>query len=131
MKQRNSFVSNSSSSSYVIVGIDSRNPLHSQIVRAAVTTDFDDKDNWDAWHDWTADKSYDYGIVWLDNKLVAAHGEDIVEFYDIGVPAFSRLKDNMRLSEIAEELRVHLKEKYNIESRSSDFTILSGECGSG
>lgn len=131
MKTRNSFVSNSSSSSFIIVGIDWRNPLHSKIIGATVPSDFNDKDDWEAWHDWIENNYYDYGMAWLDNKLVAVFGEGVADFYDIGIPAVSRFKDDMRLSEIAEEIRVHLKEKYNIESRLSDFQLLSGECGSG
>ena len=132
MKTRHSFVSNSSSSSFVLVGIAPEwrgdNTLYHKILDAVIPPGI--REDPGAFYDSEQSRMYDYGMAQVDDSLIARFSEDL-DFYEIGLPAEDRLNQDMRVSEIAEELCLHLKANYGITCEASGFKLHFGECGSG
>ena len=133
MKIRHSFVSNSSSSSYLVVGMEKtwkgENAFFDNILNKLLPPVRDSED--DSWYNWIDAKEIDYGVVKLDDVLCAVVGDEPWKAYVIGVNAASRLQTNLRVSDIAQEMANHLESVYKVKADPSQFILLHGECRTG
>ena len=127
MKIRNGFVSNSSTTSFCIVGVNINDwkmeKRHKSIKELRELILPDGKDLWDIYEDnWG-------GETQLGDDLIA-YGSD-GDIYYIGVHAIDKWKEGISFKEVAEICRRRIKEKYGISVPREEFDIIYGESGSG
>jgi|SaaInlStandDraft_4_1057021.scaffolds.fasta_scaffold46163_4 hypothetical protein len=128
MKIRTSFVSNSSSSSFVIVGFTAGEVgfiRYDQLMqKLGVPTE--GSEEWAKWS-WSGGCG-GYGIFTLDKRIVATNNYDC--FGIVGIDAANQLNKDMRVSEIAKELADYIQSEYGVKLDPSKFRLEFGEAGS-
>jgi hypothetical protein len=122
MKIRNSFVSNSSSSSFVAVGFDNASEEFHKILKELQLNDYDMYGNDDF-------EQIDHGIF-TSNKLKGICIYMYDEPFFIGIQAGELIEQDMRLSEIKKILKKTLAQ-YGIDSDKDSMQYIYGECGNG
>ena len=127
MKIRNGFVSNSSSSSFCIVGVDINDwkmeKRHQSIKDLREKILPEGKDLWDlGLESWG-------GETPLGDNLFA-HGSD-GDVYYLGIPLVDFFKKGLTFEELTEICRKTIKEKYGIDVPEAEFDVFFGEGSSG
>jgi hypothetical protein len=122
MKTRNGFVSNSSSSSFCIVGFNS-GPEYDKLLTALGAPEDEEE-----MHEWMWDLDGWGGLYKLDDRLYATNDYDC--FGIIGLDAEKFLKQNKRVSEIAQELADHIFMRYQIRIDPEKCYLDYGETSS-
>lgn len=128
MKIRVGFVSNSSSSSFVAVGISKYDhpKLYDELMTAIglPTGEGYDEDDVGAVADFN-----DHGsVIMKDGSYIVAYGG--YEFWFIGFDAIPLFSNDMRLSEIKEKFRSTVMDRYKIDISLSDINIMCSEVSS-
>lgn len=118
MKRRLGFVSNSSSSSFLIVGT-----ADTDFIRELA-----DKEQMVFWGDNDRDFTYlDYGVK--EGKVVSFFGSD--EPYHVGMSIEVGLEEGKTLDQLKEEFQKRVREAFDIEIPLPLIKLYFGECGDG
>lgn len=122
MKVRNGFVSNSSSSSFMAVGIVSwYDPKEFDLLAASIFKKRFDEVTWEDLEPYMCGegtyKFNDLDMFGSDGKL-----------FLIGLSAESFIDQDMRLSEIKKECQKRFKQNFNINIPSEKIVLRYGEC---
>ena len=127
MKIRNGFVSNSSSSSFCIVGVDINDwkleEKHESIRKLRDILIPEGKEIWEVYTD-------GWGGEYILGDNLTAHGSD-GNLYYLGMPAVDFWRDGMSFKELAEVCRKTIKEKYGVDVPIDEFDIYYGETSTG
>lgn len=134
MKIRTGFVSNSSSSSFVAVGIGSagwnakpedNKKFHRLLDKMNVP-----KGEWD-WEDREQNpniQDYDYGVYKTKDTGLCLYGG--YEIFFVGLDAMPFFKDDFKPSEIKQHLQKILKKEYDLDVDLDDLELRSGKTSS-
>lgn len=133
MKERKGFVSNSSSSSFLIIGVekpggwgDSKGKEDFvELLVEAEGKHFEGYagDNYDGDYDYL-----DFGED--EGEVVTFYGNNSSP-YHAGIPALDRLKKDEKVSDLKLEFQKLVKDKLNIDIPLEDINLYFGECSSG
>lgn len=127
MKIRNGFVSNSSTTNFVIVGVDidpyTTKDAHPTLQQLRHKIQPEGKDPWDLykehWGGWTN----------LGDGL-AGYGWDS-DIYYVGIDALENWKNGMSFKDAFKVVKKLIKKKYDIDIPDKYFDIYNGEAGNG
>ena len=130
MKKRKGFVSNSSSSSFLIIGVE----------KPSGWGDDKGKTDYVELLEEAEGKHYDYDYDWDEEPDYMDFGEDegkVVNFYGsgnepyhAGIPVEERLKNDEKVSDLRKEFQKLIKDKFDIDIPLEDIQLYHGECSS-
>lgn len=117
MKFRKTFVANSSTSSYLMIGMD--------YVPESVMK----QEGWILLYGDDPDCHFEYGAIFLRGTLVAVGSESYPEA--IGIPIYDSVKMGVPFEKLRQDFSEEMNEQYGYSVDLDDVDILFGESGSG